>query len=70
MGSQIFPVPVGLTTAVLCANLLSPQVLEGLSEGLSQGQGGLSQVLEGYWEVYQKVTVRLLEDLILNNYCY
>ena len=49
MGSQIFPVPVGLTTAVLCANLLSPQVLEG------------------YWEVYQKVTMELLEDLILNN---
>ena len=49
MGSQIFPVPVGLTTAVLCGNVLSPQVLEG------------------YWEVYQKVTMELLEDLILNN---
>ena len=49
MGSVTFPVPVYLTTAVLCGNVLNPQGLRGLSEG--------------YWEVTERFIRRLLRGL-------
>ena len=57
---------------------LNSQVLEGLSEAIRRLLTSPRRLLEGYYEVYQKVTVRylwgyygvsgrLLYDLILNN---
>ena len=51
MGSQIFPRPCGLTTAVLCANVLNSQEPGRFIRGL----------LTRAWEVYQKVLEGLSE---------